>query len=161
VYMARALSALGAGAASRPLLVVEPGLDAALRHRGGRPGGERDVVHGILVANLVAGKGVLPFLEALAPHLRAGAPVALTVIGSLAMDSVYAAACQERVAREPALAAAVRFVGPLPHAEVLARLDASDLLVSPSRMESFGLALAEARALGVPIVARAGGNAAA
>jgi glycosyltransferase involved in cell wall biosynthesis len=28
-------------------------------------------------------------------------------------------------------------------------------------MESFGLALAEARALGVPIVARAGGNAAA
>src|SRR5581483_1295382 len=39
-------------------------------------------------------------------------------------------------------------------------LAAADVLVSASRMESFGMALAEARALGVPILARAGGNAA-
>jgi glycosyltransferase involved in cell wall biosynthesis len=55
----------------------------------------------------------------------------------------------------------VRLLGPLPHADTLARVAASDVLLSASRMESFGLALAEARALGVPIVARDAGNAAA
>jgi glycosyltransferase involved in cell wall biosynthesis len=35
---------------------------------------------------------------------------------------------------------------------------ASNLFVSASIMESFGMALAEARTLGLPIVARAGGN---
>jgi glycosyltransferase involved in cell wall biosynthesis len=34
----------------------------------------------------------------------------------------------------------------------------SDLVLSASSMESFGIVLAEARTLGVPIIARAGGN---
>jgi glycosyltransferase involved in cell wall biosynthesis len=65
------------------------------------------------------------------------------------------------LASEPALAAAVTLAGPVAHDRLLALMAASDVLLSPSRMESFGLALAEARALGVPIVACAGGNSAA
>ena len=43
--------------------------------------------------------------------------------------------------------------GPLPHAELLARLAGLDLLLHPAREETFGMALAEAMALGLPVVA--------
>jgi glycosyltransferase involved in cell wall biosynthesis len=156
-YMARALAQLGA--APRPILVVPPGSPV-----DGAPvatAAARDVMQTIVVANVVPGKGVLPLVDALAPWLQSGTPLQLTVVGSLAFDAAYATRCRQRIAEDPALAAAVRFAGPLAHAATLAAIAASDLLVSPSRMESFGLALAEARALGVPIVARDGGNAAA
>jgi glycosyltransferase involved in cell wall biosynthesis len=157
-YMARALVALGA--APRPVLVVAPGLDVApaVDDTSVAAALARDHVAALLVGNVVPGKRVLPLVDALAPHLAAGAPLRLTIAGSLAMDPAYARACRERVAAAPALVAAVDFAGPLPRAALLAKLAASDLLVSPSCMESFGLALAEARALGLPIVARDGGN---
>ncbi|KQV47049.1 hypothetical protein ASC95_26450 [Pelomonas sp. Root1217] len=44
-------------------------------------------------------------------------------------------------------------LGPLPHAEVLALYGRAGALVFPSRGESFGLPLFEARELGLPIVA--------
>jgi glycosyltransferase involved in cell wall biosynthesis len=156
-FMARVLLELGA--APRPVLVVAPGVVALESPAPPREPGA--VLSAIVVANVVPNKRVLPFLDALAPSLRAGTRLCVTVAGSLTMDSDHARACQERVASDPALAAAVRFAGPLAHAELLGRVAASDLLVSPSCMESFGLALAEARALGVPIVARVGGNSAA
>jgi glycosyltransferase involved in cell wall biosynthesis len=137
-FMADALARLAPE--PRPLVVVAPGIeiDHAERARTSRA---------VLVANLVPGKCVLPFLRALAP-----ARVALAVVGSLERDPAYAAACR-------AADSTVAFLGELSHAETLSQIAASDFLVSSSRMESFGLALAEARALGVPIVARAGGNA--
>jgi glycosyltransferase involved in cell wall biosynthesis len=159
-FMARALLALGA--APRPVRVVGPGLDvdSTLRASSERArAAGRAALEAVVVANLVPGKGVLPFLDALAPHLRAGAPLRVNVIGSLVMDPAYAEACRTRVTGDPALAGNVCFAGALPHATSLARVAASDLLVSASRMESFGLALAEARAIGVPILARDGGNA--
>jgi glycosyltransferase involved in cell wall biosynthesis len=162
-FMAAVLGALGAP--PRPVGVVAPGMDPALalartRRQQAEPQHSvpRTPLEAIVVANLVPGKGLQRLFAALAPHLAAGAPLRLTVIGSATMDVEYAAACRACVAGDPALARAVRFVGTLSHAETLARVAQSDLFVSASRMESFGLALAEARALGVPIVARDGGN---
>jgi len=43
--------------------------------------------------------------------------------------------------------------GPLPHAALLERLAGMDLLLHPAREETFGLAIAEAMALGLPVVA--------
>lgn len=138
-FMAGALARLAPE--RRPTVVIAPGIETAHVElaRASRA---------VLVANLVPGKGVLPFLRALAPD------VALAIVGSLDRDPAYAAAC--RIAGP-----GVVFLGELSHHDTLAQIAASDFLVSSSRMESFGLALAEARALGVPIVARAGGNAAA
>ncbi len=52
----------------------------------------------------------------------------------------------------------VRFVAPLPHGLLVDVYRSADLLLVPSRSESFGLVAAEAQACGVPVVAsRVGG----
>lgn len=56
------------------------------------------------------------------------------------------------------VASRVRFVNPLPHGLLADVYRSADLLLVPSRSESFGLAAAEAQACGVPVVAaRTGG----
>jgi glycosyltransferase involved in cell wall biosynthesis len=153
------LVALGVPEAA--VVTVEPGID-------GDPAGaartdveeRRPFLTVLMVANIVAGKGVAPFLRALAP-LSDGAPFALTLIGSLSVDAGYASECRRIVDGSPALSARVRFADSLPHDAVLDRIRSHDLLISASRMEAYGMALAEARALGTPILARSGGNIAA
>jgi len=158
-FMAGALGQL-AMAAER-IVVVAPGIEVPAAATAATESDDRPALHAIVVANLVPGKRVLPLFDALEPELRAGLPLRLTVAGSLTMDAGYAESCRARLAAAPRLADAVTLVGPVAHDRLLALLAASDVLLSPSCMESFGLALAEARALGVPIVARAGGNSAA
>lgn len=139
-FMARALSRLAPE--PRPVVVVAPGI--ALAHAT-----VLEVPRAVVVANLVSVKGVLELLRALGSRR-----LPLAVVGALDHDPVYAAACR-------AAAPWVDFLGARTHADTLAAIAASDFLISSSRMESFGLALAEARALGVPIVALDRGNASA
>ena len=47
----------------------------------------------------------------------------------------------------------VRFAGAMPHAQVLQEMSHSDVLLHPSLEESFGVVLAEAMAIGLPVVA--------
>jgi glycosyltransferase involved in cell wall biosynthesis len=114
-----------------------------------------------MLCNLVPGKGVLAFLDALGPGIHASDAFRVTITGGLEADPAYAAACRARIEADPALHGRVHLCGPLPHPQALSVLADSDLFVSSSRMESYGMALAEARALGVPVLARTGGNAAA
>lgn len=141
--MRAALRTLGV---ERPILVVAPGLEVP----AAQPTVEHERLHAVVVANVTPGKRVLPLVAAVNPAW----PIALSVAGSVTMDPDYARACRDAAPQ-------VRFTGALPHEAVGALVAASDVLVSPSCMESFGLALAEARALGVPILARGGGNSAA
>jgi D-inositol-3-phosphate glycosyltransferase len=55
--------------------------------------------------------------------------------------------------RELGVGARVRFVGPLPHGLLPDLYRAADVVLVPSRSESFGLVAAEAQACGVPVVA--------
>jgi glycosyltransferase involved in cell wall biosynthesis len=64
----------------------------------------------------------------------------------------------ERQARRLGVAAQIEFLGACTPARVAAVLAESDLFALPSRREAFGLALLEARAAGLPIVARASGG---
>lgn len=132
-------AALAPWSSRRPTWVVAPAVERApsgVARRAGRA---------VMVANVVQGKGVLELVRALR-----GRTFSLAVVGSLDAEPSYAAACRA--------GAGVELLGPLPHDETLALVAGSDFVVSASRMESFGLALAEARAMGVPIVARRGGN---
>ena len=141
-FMREALQRLGV----RPeqIGIVEPGSEGEVVERvPGRP------LRVVLVGNVTEGKGVVELLTA----LRGVEGVALRVVGSLSMDRAYA----ERV-RAAAVGLDVTFEGAVPHGRCLSIVAGSDVLVSASRMESYGMAIADARACGVPVVARAGGN---
>lgn len=60
--------------------------------------------------------------------------------------------------RQLGLASSVRFLPPLPHEEVVRFYHALDAYCQPSRMETFGLAAAEAASTGLPVVATAVGG---
>ena len=60
----------------------------------------------------------------------------------------------EKFAREHGLAERIRFTGRLDRAGILDVFADSDVYLQPSVKESFGLAALEARAAGLPVVAR-------
>ncbi len=139
---------------SHRVLVIEPGREPAPLPRPVAPAAG---MRAVLVAHLVPGKGVGPLLRALACELDGADPLELTVIGA-PRDTAYAADCQALVANDPKLARVVTFAGELAPADVLTRMAESNLLISSSYFEAYGMALAEARSVGLPIVAQAGGN---
>lgn len=112
----------------------------------------------LMICNVTENKGVLPFLHALAQSVPPQASFALEIAGSLALDPAYAQACLSACERHPWLRAHVDFVGSVEPEALFIWLAEAELLVSASRMESYGMALAEARAVGTPILALPGGN---
>jgi glycosyltransferase involved in cell wall biosynthesis len=52
----------------------------------------------------------------------------------------------------------VHFTGELPHSQALDWIAAADVMISASQLEGSPTALREARALGVPVVARSAGD---
>jgi glycosyltransferase involved in cell wall biosynthesis len=109
----------------------------------------------LAVANLIPRKDVLSLLRALA---RLGpAPYVLRLKGRTDLDASYADACRRVVTGSSWLSRHVLLEGPVPHEEMSLVYRASHLFVSAARMETFGMALQEARAHGIPILARDGG----
>lgn len=64
----------------------------------------------------------------------------------------------EALAAELKLGTRVRFLGPVPHVEILGLLEQAALTIVPSRDEPYGIVVVEAQALGVPVVATRVGN---
>jgi hypothetical protein len=143
------------GAASQPILVVEPARPRIGAHAlDPRQHG----VRAVLIGNIVPGKGVHELLSALACELVAADCLTLRVVGAAARDPVYARRCLDLVASSPLLEPRVTFLGERPPAEARRELAASNTLISASVQESYGMALAEARVAGVPVLAHAGGH---
>lgn len=59
----------------------------------------------------------------------------------------------QQLAEEERIDHHIKYIGSLSHEELFRELQQSDLAVLPSHAESFGLAIAEAQAFGVPVVA--------
>jgi glycosyltransferase involved in cell wall biosynthesis len=117
------------------------------------PAGEREAHDGpprlLAVALLSDKKGLAVLLDALARRAAAGrSPVSLDVVGDGPERPVLDAR-----ARDLGLDGAVRFHGLESRDAVARRMAESDLFVLPSHVETFGVALVEALAAGLPVVA--------
>lgn len=112
----------------------------------------------LMICNVTENKGVLPFLRELSEEVPQTASFELAIAGNLQLEAAYADDCQTLCSQHPWLREHVRFLGSVPPTELQKRLAHASVLVSASRMESYGMALAEARALGTPILSVPGGN---
>lgn len=122
---------------------------AGVQHRGGNDHGLALVA----VGGLVERKGPIIAVEALKELRDSGTPAVLTWIG----DGELRGAVAARV-RELGLTEVVALTGSLSPEEVSAWLTDSDAFVLPVETETFGVAIAEALAHGLPIVATGTGG---
>jgi glycosyltransferase involved in cell wall biosynthesis len=138
---------LRARAPALRVCVVQPGVVGAPPAKVGGP------LQAVMVANLTANKGVLPFLEQLARRVRAADAFTLRIVGRVDLDPAYASRC-----RAFTLDGRVTFTDGMPFPRLLGELARAHVLVSASRLESYGMAIAEARACGCLVLAHEGGH---
>jgi D-inositol-3-phosphate glycosyltransferase len=151
------------GASPERLCVSPPGVDhdifrpgdkAQARHRLGF--GDQQIV--MFVGRVQAHKGTHVAVQAMTHLAEREAPGAsdtvLHIIGGTSGQDGgdELARCHETIGLHD-LTDRVKFFSPLPHHELADHYRAADVVIVPSRSESFGLVAAEAQACGTPVVA--------
>ena len=125
--------------------VAEPGADAAELAPGTATAGAL-----LSVAAVIPGKGHDLLLDALAT--LNGRPWHCLCVGSLERDPAFAESLCRRVL-DAGMDGRVRFSGPQTGADLAGSYRSADLLVLPSRAETYGMVVTEALAHGLPVVA--------
>lgn len=125
--------------------VAEPGVEAADLAPGTATGGSL-----LSVAAVIPGKGHDVLVAALAG--LAGWRWRCRCVGSLERDPGFVASLRRRAA-DGGLDGRVRFSGALPEEGLARSYGEADLLVLPSRSETYGMVVTEALARGLPVVA--------
>ena len=124
--------------------VAEPGVDAADLAPGTASGGEL-----LCVGAVTPVKGADVLLEALA--MIRDLPARCTWVGSLTRDRDYVQALRRQLL-ESRLADRLCLAGPRVGKDLDAAYAAADVLVLPSRAESYGMVVTEALARGLPVI---------
>jgi glycosyltransferase involved in cell wall biosynthesis len=123
--------------------IAEPGVEAADLAPGTTTGGSL-----LSVAAVIPGKGHDVLVDALAT--MAGERWRCLCVGSLERDPDFAAKVRLRAEQ---MNGRVSFSGALPDADLTRSYKEADLLVFPSRSETYGMVVTEALARGIPVVA--------
>lgn len=125
--------------------VAEPGADPAELAPGTATAGAL-----LSVGAVIPGKGHDVLLEALT--MLNGRRWQCLCVGSLERDRGFAQGLRRR-AVESGLNSRVRFAGPQTESALARSYESADLLVLPSRAETYGMVVTEALARGLPVVA--------
>jgi glycosyltransferase involved in cell wall biosynthesis len=141
------------GFSREQIMTVEPGLPAV--ELG--PAAIEPPFRALLVGNLIARKGIRDLLFALAKSVEPTDAFSLDIVGHADLDPAYAETVGRVITRTPALAERVRWHSTTSYEEMSGHYQQASVLISAASMETFGMALAEARAYGVPILALDGG----
>ena len=148
-WTARRLAALH-GLDPDRIAVAAPGVDPAPR----APGTDR-ASHLLCVGSITRTKGQDLLVEALAAV--ADLPLTCDLVGPVRRDPGHVAAVHAAVAHH-GLDARVRITGPRTGPDLDAAYAAADLVVVPSRAETYGMVVTEALARGVPVLASTAGG---
>lgn len=152
------------GALPERLCVSPPGVDHATFFPGDRAEARRwlglpsDVPMVLFVGRIQPLKGPDVAIEAIAALTHTPAPHLLLVGGPSGPDADAEIERLHRRVDSAALSDRVHFVPTQPHRSLPRFYRAADVLVVPSRSETFGLVAAEAQACGLPVVAAAVGG---
>ena len=125
--------------------VAEPGVDAAPLSRGTATAGAL-----LCVAAVIPGKGHDVLLDALATMTNLSWDC--LCVGSVDRDPAFAERLRRRLP-DDGLDGRVRFTGPRAGTNLDRSYESADLLVLPSRGETYGMVVTEALARGLPVVA--------
>ena len=134
----------------RRVHVADPGVDPARLAPGTPSGGEL-----LCVAAVTRGKGHDVLVAALGA--LTALPERCTFVGATDLDPAYVHDLH-RLAEEHGVAERLLFTGPLVGPALDEAYAAADLLVLPSRAETYGMVVTEALAHGLPVVATAVGG---
>ena len=152
------------GAEPGRIRIVPPGVDHAFFSPGSRPGARRALGLGshpvlLFVGRVQPLKGLDVAIGALADVVRTHPQAMLLAVGGPSGPGGEAelARCR-RLAESLGVADRVRWVDPQPHHLLSTYYRAADVVLVPSRSESFGLVALEAAACGTPVVAAAVGG---
>lgn len=124
----------------------------AIRHPSPPP------LRAVVVANVLEQKGIRELLECLKAGITESDSLSLEIVGRLDAEPEYVAECLQ-LAAAPSLSGRVHFFGAVAPERVVAHYQRANLCVSASKIETFGMALQEARAAGLPLLVLDGGNA--
>jgi len=150
------------GADRSRIEIAPPGVDHAFFAPGDRGGaryalglGDEPVL--LFVGRIQPLKGLDVAVRALAGMARKDATL-VAVGGPSGREGEAELARIQRLVRDLGVEGRVRFVPPQPHHMLSTYYRAADLVLVPSRSESFGLVAAEAMACGTPVIATAVGG---
>ena len=117
-------------------------------------------IKALIVANLVERKGILPFLKVLCKSslLKQNPSIQIHLAGSIDIENDYAQQCLALIATNDFLKKIIHYHGQLSSIQLHFYYKASNLFISTSFMETYGMALQEARTFHLPILALQGGN---
>ena len=110
----------------------------------------------LMVGNLIPVKGYSEFLDTLA--LQQPANIEVTILGDETIDPLYSETLKTKIKNSLYLTKTVRLAGTVTHIEVFHHLNNSNLFISASNFESFGMAVHEALQNGLPVYAINNGN---
>ena len=150
------------GASPGTVEVITPGFDRAYFSPGSRAGARSALALGdhpvlLFVGRIQPLRGLDVAIETLAALSHRDA-VLLVVGGASGSEGANELARVTALATRLGVAQRVRFIEPQPHHLLSTYYRAADVVVVPSRSESFGLVALEASACGTPVVATAVGG---